>query len=461
MQELVIDNFAGGGGASTGIERALGVMVDVAINHDGDAIRMHKTNHPTTMHFEADIWDVDPEEACGGLPVGLAWFSPDCKHFSRAKGQKPVDSKIRGLAWVVTRWAAKVRPRVIMLENVEEFETWGPLGADDRPDPDRMGETFQRWVRTLEGFGYRVEWRSLKAADYGAPTTRQRLFLIARRDGRPITWPEPTHGPDKAQAYRQAAEIIDWELPCPSIFLTKDEAREYGVRRPLAQGTLNRIAKGVDRFVVNAKQPFIVRHGHYSTKTGAGLVPGCGAGTFRGQSLEDPLATICATNDKDLVLPHLLKHYGGMVGHELTRPIGTITAVDHHSLSATMLRHSAQAGDGGRSDHVSAFLSKYYGTGAVGQDLGGPLHTITTKGRFSLVKVFGEEYRMDDIGMRMLSPGELYLGQGFGKGYKHEVDLDGRKFTKGAQTRLAGNSVCPDVAEALVRANVELERVAA
>ncbi len=453
--ELVVDNFAGGGGASIGIEAALGSRVDLAINHDAEAIRMHRTNHPGTIHFEADIWDVDPGEACGGIPVGLAWFSPDCKHFSRAKGTAPVDSKIRGLAWVVTRWAAKVRPRIIMLENVAEFETWGPLDDDGRPIPTEKGATFKLWVGQLEKMGYQVEWRELHACDYGAPTTRKRLFLVARCDGEPITWPLHTHGPE-LEPHRTAEGIIDWSLPCPSVFLSKEEGKQHGVRRPLAEGTHMRIAMGVRRFVIDAQQPFIVRHGHYSTRTGAGLIPGCGAGVFRGQSLEQPLATVCATNDKNLVMPHLLKHYGGMVGHELTRPIGTVTAIDHHSLSASLLRHAGTAGDGGRGGQVFAFLQKYYGTPSNGQDVRTPLHTVRTKDCFSLVEVAGEQYRIDDIGMRMLSPIELYRAQGFPSTYKIERDDEGKPFTKKAQTKLAGNSVCPDVARALVSANVDL-----
>ena len=243
LDEIIVDSFAGGGGASTGIELACGRPVNIAINHDPDAILMHKTNHPYTTHFQASVWDVDPEEVCAGRPVGLLWASPDCKHFSKAKGGKPVDKNIRGLAWIVLRWAGTVRPRVIILENVEEFQTWGPVRRG-RPVKAKAGQTFSRFVSQLEALGYTVEWKELVAADYGAPTTRKRFFMVARCDGQPITWPEPTHAPRDSEEvktgnklpWRSAAEIIDWTLPTPSIFATRDEIRtSYGItaQRPL------------------------------------------------------------------------------------------------------------------------------------------------------------------------------------------------------------------------------------
>lgn len=200
--ELIVDNFAGGGGVSTGIEMETGVSVDIAINHDPEAIRMHRTNHPTTKHYCEDVWQVDPVEACKGHPVGLAWFSPDCKHFSKAKGSQPKSKFIRGLAWVACRWAGLVRPRVLMLENVEEFQTWGPLNRRHHPIKSKQGETFKKFVTQLEELGYVVEFRELVAADYGAPTMRKRLFMIARCDGRPIIWPAPTHGPINSEKVR-------------------------------------------------------------------------------------------------------------------------------------------------------------------------------------------------------------------------------------------------------------------
>ncbi len=474
--ELVVDNFAGGGGASTGIEAALGRPVDIAINHSPEAIAMHQANHPETRHFCENILEVDPREACGSRPVGLAWFSPDCTHFSRAKGTVPLKKEIRGLAWVVIRWASTVRPRVIVLENVEEFQTWGPLLDDSRPDPARVGETFRQWVGQLSDLGYTIEFQSLVAADYGAPTTRRRLFMIARADRRTIAWPDPTHGRGRRDLWRPAAEIIDWALPCPSIF---DRPR------PLADATLRRIAAGIRRYVVDATapfilrtdmqsdgrlrglatldeplrtitsaggfaiaQPFIVRHGHYSHRTGAGLRPGCGAGTFRGQPLGAPLATVCATNDKHLVMPLVTKHYKRQVGQDVRRPLGTVTARDHHSLTAAVLEPSGE----GRRAEVRAFLLKYYG--AEGRDSAQtcfePLHTVTTKARFGLVTVAGEDYQIVDIGMRMLQPHELFAAQGFPQDYDIAPTHNGRPLTKTAQIALAGNSVCPPVAEAIV-----------
>ncbi len=458
--ELVVDNFAGGGGASTGIEAAIGRPVDIAINHSPEAIAMHKANHPDTKHFCENIWEVDPRAACGSRPVGLAWFSPDCTHFSRAKGTQPVKKSIRGLAWVVIRWASTVRPRVIILENVEEFQTWGPV-VDGRPDPRGVGKTFSAWLGKLTSLGYEVEFRSLVAADYGTPTTRRRLFLVARRDGEPCVWPSPTHGTGRQNPWRPASDIIDWSLPCPSIF---DRSR------PLAEATMRRIAAGIQRYVIDAAEPFIVsyygqsvgreigaplptattrdrfglvtpvlvRHGHYSTITGAGLREGCGAGTFRGQQLRIPLGTVCATNDKHLVAPVITKHYGGMVGHRVDRTLGTVTSKDHHALTA-------------------AFLTKFYGT-STGSDCQQPLPTITAGGgrgggHVGLVMVHGQAYQIVDIGMRMLQPHELFAAQGFPTDYVIAPEFNGKPLTKTAQIALAGNSVCPQVAEALVAAN--------
>lgn len=435
LDELIVDSFAGGGGASTGIEAALGRPVDIAINHSPHAIEMHAKNHPDTKHYLEDVWKVDPVKACEGKPVGLLWASPDCRHFSKAKGSQPVKKKIRGLAWVVTRWARAVRPRVIVLENVPEFETWGPV-VDGRPDPARTGKTFRAWRRQLESLGYQVEFRTLVAADYGTPTIRKRLFMVARCDGAGIEWPSATHGRGTARQWIPASEVIDWSLPCPSIF---DRSR------PLAEATLRRIAEGIRRYVLESPEPFVVRsesmvapflvrHGHYSTITGAGLIEGRGCGTFRGQQLGLPLATVCATNDKHLVAPIITKHYGGVVGHDVNRALGTVTAKDHHALTA-------------------AFLMKYYGTGGQWQGADEPLHTVTGKARFGLVTVHGEQYEIADIGTRMLQPHELFAAQGFPKSYQ----MTG---TKTEQTALAGNSVCPPVAEAIVRSNCVARREA-
>jgi DNA (cytosine-5)-methyltransferase 1 len=262
--ELVVDNFAGGGGASLGIEWALGRSPDIAVNHDPEAIAMHEANHPNTRHICGNVWDVNPKGVTNGRRVGLAWFSPDCTFHSKARGAKPFrDPKSakgrRGLAWVVTRWARAVKPRVCVVENVEELQDWGPLDANGRPDPERAGLTFRRWVGQLRACGYEVEWRELRACDFGAPTIRKRLFVIARCDGKPIVWPEPTHGPGRAKPWRTAAECIEWSLPCPSIFLTREEGKAIGVKRPLVEKTLARIARGVRRFVLEAPTPFIVR----------------------------------------------------------------------------------------------------------------------------------------------------------------------------------------------------------
>lgn len=483
--ELVVDNFAGGGGASTGIEAAIGRPCDLAVNHDPEAITMHRVNHPHTRHFCEDILDIDPRVACGDRPVGLAWFSPDCRHHSRAKGGKPVSKKIRGLAWVVIRWAKAVAPRVICLENVEEFQGWGPLLPDGRVDKSRRGETFRAWLGKLTDLGYHVEYRTLVAADYGAPTTRKRLFLVARRDGKRINWPDETHGDGRAEPWRTAAEIIDWAIPCPSIFERK---------RPLAQATLQRIAKGIQRYVVDTASPFVIpvthqgdsrvhgldeplrtvtaahrgelalvspfviRHGHYSHRTGAGLYLGCGAGTFRGQSLEQPLATVCATNDKHVVVPLVTKHnggpHGGAVGRDVRGPLTTVTARDQHALTA-------------------AFLTKFYGT-STGSAMQSPLPTVTANGKggghlaevraflkkhygrdtgrscSGLVTICGAQYRIVDIGMRMLQPRELFRAQGFSDDYQIRPMFNGKPMTKTAQIRLAGNSVCPPVARELV-----------
>lgn len=454
MRELIIDSFAGGGGASTGIEWALGRSPDIAINHSPEAIAMHALNHPATKHYCEDVWRVDPVEATAGRPVGLAWFSPDCTHFSKAKGGKPRSKKIRGLAWVVYRWARAVRPRVICLENVEEFADWGPLLDDGRPCQLRRGLTFRRWWRQLQNLGYEIDARELRACDYGAPTSRKRLFVIARCDGLPIVWPDATHGPG-LQPYRTAAECIDFGLDCPSIF---------GRKKALADATLRRIAHGVMRYVVNARQPYLVLSiDHQSSGADGGLRSAAdplttitskarhaliaptliqtGYGERDGQAprvpgLDKPLGTVVGTGKHAVVAAFLAKHYGGVVGQQLQQTLGTITARDHHSL-------------------VMAFLLKYYGTD---QDprLTDPLHTITSRDRFGLVTVQGEPHYIADIGMRMLQPAELFKAQGF----PDDVRLLG---TKTSQVALCGNSVSPPVAAAIVRANcvAQVQREAA
>lgn len=317
--ELIIDSFAGGGGASLGIELALGRSPDVAINHDAEAIALHAANHPTSTHYAEDVWQVDPLEATGGRPVGLMWLSPDCKHFSKAKGGKPVSKRVRGLAWVAVRWAVAVRPRVICLENVEEFQTWGPVLRDTgRPCPERKGATFRRFIGRLRRLGYAVEWRELRACDYGAPTSRKRLFLVARCDGEPIVWPTPTHGKGRPLPWRTAAECIDWTLPCPSIFLTPAEAKAIGVKRPLADATLRRIARGVQRYVIDSPRPFIVTmRGREDTHINASARP-----------IAEPFRTITSDPAMALVAPYLapITHQGDERAHAVDEPMRTVTA---------------------------------------------------------------------------------------------------------------------------------------
>lgn len=349
MREIIVDNFAGGGGASTGIEMAIGRSVDIAINHDPNAVAMHTTNHPDTLHYCESVYELRPKIATAGCPVALAWFSPDCRHFSKAKGAKPVEKAIRGLAWIVIRWALEVGPRVMMLENVEEFKTWGPLLVGEmRPDPERAGETFDAFIGMLStgvpadhpallecceflqlsldseqvkqlvaGLGYDVGYRELRACDYGAPTIRKRFFMVMRRDRQPIAWPEPTHGDPKSPAvkagrlapWRTAAECIDWSIGAPSIFDRK---------KPLAENTLKRIARGIQRFVLDNPAPFIVKCNHTTTKGKYDC--------FRGQALEEPLQTITKTHGYAIAAPHLTKFRTGATGQPVTEPVPTVTA---------------------------------------------------------------------------------------------------------------------------------------
>lgn len=466
--ELVVDNFAGGGGASTGIEAAIGRPVDIAINHDATALSVHAANHPRTQHLCESVWSVDPAAVCAGRPVGLVWLSPDCKHFSRAKGAPLRDQKIRGLAWIAQRWAKAVRPRTFCLENVEEWLEWGPL-VDGMPDPERAGSTFRAWASKLRSYGYSLEWQTLVAADYGSPTLRKRLFLVARNDNEPIGWPDASHGPGR-QPHRTAAECIDWSIPVPSIF-----DRE----RPLAEATMRRIARGIERFVLESGDPFVVPLTHqgdsrvHSLREPVRTITGANRGELalvaptliqtsygerEGQAprvldLHAPLTTVVAGGQKHaLVCAFLAKHFGGheSPGASLARPLSTITARDHHALVTASVV-------GGRAEQVRAFLLKYHGgeRGAGrGQQLGLPLRTLDTSNRFALVTVHGEPYVIADIGTRMLQPHELFAAQGFPSTYDISPHVNGKPITKEAQTRLAGNSVCPQVAEALVLANV-------
>ena len=440
--ELIVDNFAGGGGASTGIEMATGYSVDIAINHDPEAIKMHKANHPNTKHYCENVWAGDPVKACNGHPVALAWFSPDCKHFSKAKGGKPKDKFIRGLAWVACRWAGLVRPRVIMLENVEEFKTWGPLGRRHHPIKAKQGETFQKFVQQLTDLGYEVQFRELIAADYGAPTMRKRFFMIARCDGKPIIWPEPTHAPADSEEvkaglkkpYVGAYTQLDFSLPCPSIFDTSEEIKEkYGIRavRPLAQKTMDRIARGFIKFVLNNPKPFIIQCNHggerrpndirepmptITGKHGYGIVEPymvqigqTGFAKDRSKDVREPLTTIVSKNEHCLIEPTLAPYMGTNTtnhpGGNCKDPIHTITTGNQQCLiSPTLIQyHSETSKDGVRGQTikdpimtvdssnryglVASFLHKYYDGGykGAGETVENPLPTVTAWDHNSVV----------------------------------------------------------------------------
>ncbi len=438
FDELLIDSFCGGGGASTGIEQATGRPVDIAINHDANAISMHTINHPQTKHYNESVWDVDPIEATKGQPVGVMWFSPDCRHHSKAKGGKPVEKKVRGLAWVVLRWAARAKPRIICLENVEEFATWGPLTRSKRPNKARKGETFEKWKSQLINLGYTLEHKVLKACDYGVPTTRKRLFIVARRDGQPIIWPESTHGPG-LKKYKAAADIIDWSIPCPSIFERK---------KPLAEKTMQRIARGIEKFVINNPKPFILRIG----QTGWGK-DGCQYKT------DQPLTTITTKAEHCLVTPIIDRQFGKSEGNQINEPLGTITAGGGGKSAlcqAFLAKHSIQT-TSNHAGEVHAFLLKYYGNEKEGCTLNDPLHTISTRDRFGIVTVLGEDYQIIDIGMRMLQPHELYAAHGFPSDYIFSHDATGKPFTKKEQVAKVGNSVPPTMAKVIVEANYQTQ----
>jgi DNA (cytosine-5)-methyltransferase 1 len=497
---LIVDNFAGGGGASTGIEQALGRPIDIAINHDAEAIAMHRANHPETLHYCQSVWAVDPLEVVrtggpdgrnAGQPVQLAWFSPDCKHFSKAKGGKPREKNIRDLAWVVVHWVERLKPynlhpRIIMLENVEEFRSWGPLLDDGKPCPAGKGKEFDRWVASLRKNGYKVEFRELKACDYGAPTSRKRLFMIARCDKQPIIWPKPSHGPATAKPYRTAADIIDWSLPCPSIF---ERAR------PLKEATCRRIATGLMRFVVNSGRPFIVpvtntnwsrdrawtadeplrtvttaKGGEFALVSAT--IVGAGGGEYAGRPrpVGQPLNTVTVHNRQAVVAAFLAQHNTGRVGHPVEKPVSTIVGrgTQQQLVTSNLVKmrgtnigqptdtplHTISAG-GTHFAEIRAFLIKYYGNESDGHGLTNPLGTVTTRDRFGLVTVMidGNEYAIVDIGMRMLAPHELFAAQGFPSDYVIAPEIDGKPMTKTAQIARCGNAVCPPLPKALVAAN--------
>lgn len=499
FREIIVDNFAGGGGASTGIEMATGMSVDIAINHDPAAIAMHKANHPDTEHYCESVWDVDPVKACKGRKVGLAWFSPDCKHFSKAKGGKPVEKKIRGLAWIVLKWAALVRPRVIILENVEEFQTWGPV-RKGKPVKSKKGQTYQKWRKQLEDLGYLVDTNELVACDYGAPTRRKRFFMIARCDGQPIVWPEKTHGPKDSlevkknllKPYLTAAQIIDWSIPANSIF---------GREKPLAENTLKRIARGLQKFVIENPNPFIldkkqvasymIQYHSETTKSSVrgqtldqpvltidsspryGLVTAFISQQYKtstGHKAEEPLWAVTGVNKASLVTAFISKNYAGQsrsVASGLDDCVHTITARQCHSLVEVQLskhRDISQEVEGfmqnyygktvfGDRQNDSSFLIKYYGQGT-GQSVDQPLDTVTSRDTFGLVTIKGVDYKIVDIGLRMLEPHELFAAQGFPQNYIIDRDYEGKVYSKAKQVARCGNAVPPPFAKALVRANL-------
>lgn len=580
FDDCFVDSFAGGGGASTGIEMATGHPVDVAINHNEAAIMMHRRNHPFTEHYIEDIWQVDPKTAVRGRHVRLAWFSPDCKHFSRAKGAALVDKKIRGLAWVVLKWAAEVRPDVIMLENVPEFTTWGPV-RKGKAVKKKSGQTYRKWLRQLHELGYVIETRRLCAADYGAPTIRTRFHLIARCDGKPIVWPERTYAPrdhvdvkrGKLKPWRSASEIIDFSLPCPSIFASKKEIKaQYGVNamRPLKENTLRRIARGLDKFVIKSAEPFIVPVGYgekkgqkprihdmkeplstvvsstkqyvcdplmtpYAICNNAGNAPHGmdepvptvttggrnilvtphliqyhteqSAKEVRGQRLDEPIQTVDAANRYGLSSVFLSEYYGNARdGIGIREPMQTITAKDREALSTAFLSKFFTGVDGASMnepaptitaiDHNSMVLSHlaHFKGKDKGQSSHDPLMTVTARdGQFAdvrttivkwdghtnlgywdevrkmlnqycgynlaedeilLLNIRGAWYFISDIGLRMLTPRELYDAMGFPHDYIIDKDVNGRPITRADQVARCGNAVCPAVAEALVRANL-------
>lgn len=498
--EISVDHFAGGGGASTGMEIGTNRPVDIAINHDEIAIELHKKNHPDTEHYHSDIWEVDPVEATRGRPIGALWASPDCRHFSIAKGNKPVERKIRGLAWVVVRWAALVPVRTFFIENVAEFSTWGPIIEYEKgkfkPDPERKGETFDAFIKVLttgleasnpawpeikealgdefpfekleRGLGYDLDYRTLRACDYGTPTIRKRLFIVGRNDGEPIRWPKASHGSPGSNLlpYRTAADIIDWSIPCRSIFNRK---------KPLAEKTMLRIAKGLEKFILNSDSPFTIN----SDKVAPFITEHANGSSQRNMAINEPLRTICAQvkgghfavveaylreylegdacptkpfasdisvdesvniqASDTLYTSHMIKMRGTNLGHETDSPVHTITSGGNHI------------------GEVRAFLVKYYGNSETGESINSPIGTVTTRDRFGLVVVKGVKYQIVDIGMRMLDPAELFRAQGFPADYHFTHDGAGNKLTKAAMVSKCGNSVCPPLAAAILRANFDYQ----
>lgn len=421
---MIIDAFAGGGGASVGIEMALGKPVDIAINHDPAAILMHKTNHQSTLHLTEDIFKVDLQKYVGGKHVDLMWASPDCTSHSKAKGGQPRKQGLRILPWAVFKHARQILPDVIIMENVEEIQQWGPLDEEGKPIKERAGEDYNRFVTAMKSLGYMFDSRELVAADYGAPTTRKRWYAIFRRDGREIVWPEQTHFKDHDPRWLQCGDYIDWSDLGISIFDRK---------KPLAEATQKRIANGIRKYIIDNPDPYIVK----DKRALAFMIQYHGeqkAGDSRGQTLTEPIKTIDTSNRYGLVTAFITKYYKTGIGHGCDEPLHTITTSPGHF------------------GLVSAFLVKYYGTGC-GQELSEPLATITTKDRFGLVSVAGTKYAISDIFLRMLKPEELKVMQGFPKDYIIDRDYHWKKYPASEQVKRIGNSVVPIMAKALVEAN--------
>lgn len=545
--EIRVDLFAGGGGATMGQEMATGIPVDIAINHDADAISQHKRNHPNAEHYIEDVYEVEPRKATRGRPVGHLHASPECTHHSQAAGGQPRSSASRSLSWVIIKWAGQALPRQISMENVLQILQWGPLVAKrckhtgrvirvdgtvaakgERvpvqeqhlvPDRKRRGQTWRRFEQLLRGMGYDLVYGKLKAADYGAATTRERLYLYARRDGVKLAWPTPSHAktPCKGQLpWAPVASCIDWSLPCPSIFLDKEEAKAWGVRRPLAAKTMERLRKGAKRYVIDHADPFIVSVNHsgvefrgQSTTSPAHTITGAhgfalveptlapfitehaNGSTQRNMPADDPLRTQVGAvkgGHFALAVAYLAQQNGGFnetPGHHPSRPATSITttgsqqqivtanlvtlrkncvgadmrepaptlcaSAEHLGLVEYTLSPEAEEG----ALRVAAFLMGYYGSDNI-YDPRDPAATITTRDRLALVTVTikGTPYVIVDIGMRMLTPRELYRCQGFPDNYVIDTGHDGRKFSKRVQVRMVGNSVSPQPMAALIRANM-------
>lgn len=529
-----MDLFAGGGGVSAGYKIATGMEVDIAVNHDEAAVAMHKANHRRTLHYCESVYVVDPKKACSGRKVGFLWLSPDCTYFSVALGGKPIERGIRALAWVGVKWAIAVRPRVIFLENVPEFQDWGPLDENNKPIKERKGETFKAFIATLttgldpdhpawpeimeslgeyfdkkqlvNGLGYDLEYRTLVACDYGAATSRERLFLAARCDGKSIKWPEPTHGDPKSaevadgklKPWKTAAEIIDFTLPAPSIFDTAAEIKEkYNLRakRPLAPKTMKRTALGLDKFFIKNPEPYIIQVNH-------------GGDNFRGQSIHEPMPTLTVKHGYGIVAPVLMQYHDSTEarGQTVDRPLMTIDTSPRYALQTVFLSKYYGQGIGqkvtdpvhtittrDREGITMAYIQKFYKTGT-GQDVNEPLHTITTSaGHFGLVNVQlakatqgqnllhwpevrdllnqycgyqikedevlifdidGIWYFISDIGLRMFTPRELFNAQGFPPDYIIDVDYYGNSYPRSEQVARCGHSVSPPTPAALIRANM-------